>query len=327
MSEVTNLVSLVSFLVANDGISLRDAAKATHRTPARLLRDLERLMMCGVPPYSPSDYINYSLHGTGKAAQVRVKFAGHFARPLNFTPQETLALKYALEHFSRGADEQTQKQIDGLTNMLREALHGRVHELLNDAAKGFVTPRQTERMRKLIGMLSEAIEDQQLVEIEYYSAHRARLARRIVHPFGVLEIGAHFYLYAYCNTADATRHFRLDRIRSAEPIDKFFDEQPPKRRDAGKMESLFHGKPKAKLVVRFSKQVAREVIDEWSDSPGVKIKQLADGRAQIETPLFNQFWAIGFVMGFGEHAELIEPKTLRDELAHTVRSSLSAHTE
>ncbi|MCB9893876.1 MAG: WYL domain-containing protein [Planctomycetes bacterium] len=325
MSEVTNLVSLVSFLVANEGISLRDAAKATHRTPARLLRDLERLMMCGVPPYSPSDYINYSLQGSGKTAQVHVRFAGHFARPLNFTPQESLALKYALEHFSRGADARTQKQIDGLTNMLREALQGRVHELLNDSAKGFVTPRQTERMRQLIGMLAEAIEDQQLVEIEYYSAHRARLAKRVVHPFAVLEIGAHFYLYAYCNTAEETRHFRLDRIRKAEPIDKFFDEQPPKRRELGKMESLFHGRPKSRLVVRFSKLVAAEVVEEWSESPGVKIKKLGDGRAVIETPLYNPFWAIGFVMGFGEHADLLEPKHLRDELAQTIRQSLAAH--
>jgi predicted DNA-binding transcriptional regulator YafY len=30
-------------------------------------------------------------------------------------------------------------------------------------------------------------------------------------------------------------------------------------------------------------------------------------------------------MGFGEHAELLEPKYLREELAHTIRQSLAAH--
>ena len=325
MSEVAELVSLISFLVANEGMSLSDAARATHRTPKRLLQDLERMMMCGVPPYSPSDYISYSLHGSGQAAQIRVKFADHFARPLNFTPQETLALKYAIEHFSRGADTQTQTQVDALTTMLSEALQGRVHELLTDSAKGFVTPRQTERMRQMIATLSEAAEDQQLVEIEYYSAHRAKLGRRIVHPFAVLEIGTHFYLYAFCNTADATRHFRLDRIRSAEPIDKFFDEQPPKRRHLGRMKSLFHGTPKDKLTVRFSKQVASEVTDEWASTPGVKLQHLRDGRVVIETALYNQFWAIGFVMGFGEHAELLGPAWLRSELDQTIRQSLKAH--
>ena len=325
MSDVADLVSLVSFLVANEGMPLRDAAKATHRTPKKLLDDLDRLIMCGVPPYTPSDYFHYALHGQGDSARLKVNFANHFARPLNFTPQEALALKYALEHFSRGADAETTRQIDAMTQALREALHGRVHELLADAAKGFVTPRQTDRMRSMIGLLSQAVEDQQLVEIEYYSAHRARLGTRKVHPFAVLEIGAHFYLYAYCSLAEDTRHFRLDRVREARLVDLYFDEAPPKKRKLGRMESLFHGSPKDRLSVRFSKQVAREVIDEWSESSDVKIQLLKDGRAVIETPLYNQFWAIGFVMGFGEHAELLEPKWLKVELAETIRRSLQAH--
>lgn len=325
MSDVGNLVSLVSFLVANDGISVRDAAKATHRTPKKLLDDLDRLIMCGVPPYTPSDYFHYSLRGHGDDARLKVSFANHFARPLNFAPQEALAVKYALEHFSRSADQETTEQLQSMTEALREALQGRVRELLSDAARGFVTPRQTNRMRGMIGLLSQAVEDQQLVEIEYYSAHRARLGTRQVHPFAVLEIGAHFYLYAYCALAEGTRHFRLDRVREARLLDVFSDEAPPKKRKPGKMESLFHGTPKDKLAVRFSKEVAREVIDEWSDSPGVTVQKLRDGRAVIETPLYNQFWAIGFVMGFGEHAELLQPKWLKVELAETIRRSLKAH--
>lgn len=325
MSEVSRLVSLAGFLVANAGISVRDAAKATHRTPDQLMRDLDQLIMCGVPPYSPSDYVSYSLQGWGELAKIRVGFADHFARPLNFTVQEALALKYALEHFGRGADAETTRQLDDLRKALSEALHGRAQEALAGAGKGFVTPKRTERMRNLIGMLTQAVEDQQLVEIDYYSAHRARLATRKVHPFGVLEIGAHFYLFAYCGLAEDTRHFRLDRIREARLLDIFFDEQPPKIRKAGKMDALFRGHPKDKLVVRFSKEVAREVADEWADAPGVKLHIMKDGKAEIETPLYNEFWAIGFIMGFGEHAQLIEPKWLRVDLAETLRKSLKAH--
>lgn len=325
MSEVSRLVSLASFLVANVGISVRDAAKATHRSPKQLMHDLDRLIMCGVPPYSPSDYVSYSLQGWGDRARIHVGFAEHFSRPLNFTPQETLALKYALDHFARSADAETMEQLQSMRDALAEALQGRAHEALAGAGKGFVTPRRTERMRNLISMLTQAVEDQQLVEIDYYSAHRARLATRKVHPFGVLEIGAHFYLFAYCGLAEDTRHFRLDRIREARLIDVFFDEQPPKKRHAGKMDALFHGHPKDKLKVRFSKQVARDVVEEWTDSPGVKIHVMKNGKAEVETPLYNPFWAIGFVMGFGEHARLIEPKWLRVELAETLRKSLKAH--
>lgn len=325
MKDVSDLVSLVSFLVAHDGIMLRDAASATHRTPDQLVEDLDRLLMCGVPPYSPSDYIHYSLSGQGDNARVHVKFASHFARPLNFTPDELVALKYALEHFARSAEPQAQTQLEAMVRTLAEALHGRAHAVMADTAGGFVTPRQTERMRNMIGFFSQAAEDQQLVEIEYYSAHRARLARRTVHPFAVIEIGAHFYLYAYCSLADDTRHFRLDRIRSAELQDVFFDERPPRKRDAGRMKSLFDGRPKDKLVVIFSGEAAREILEEWGDTPGVKVEPYAGKRARLELPLYNQFWAVGFIMGYGEHAKLVEPRWLRVELAETLRKSLKAH--
>lgn len=325
MSEVGELVNLVSFLVTNPGIRLRDAAKATHRTPKELVGDLERLLLCGVPPYTPSDYISYRLDGRGDRATIHVHFAQHFARPLNFTPQEAVALKYALEHFQRGADPESSRLAQELTETLREALKGRACELIADKGKGFVTPRQTDRMRELIGELSRAAEDHCVTEIEYYSAHRARLAKRKVHPFAVLEIGAHFYLYAWCRLAEDTRHFRLDRIRGIDVLDEDFPETPPRKRKLGKMQSLFQGTPRDRMRVRFSKQVAREVLDEWEGSPGVEIEVKRDGRAVIETPLYNPFWAIGFVMGFGEHAELLEPKWLRTELAETIRKSLDAH--
>jgi proteasome accessory factor C len=324
MSDVSNLVSLVSFLVAHEGISLLDAAGAANRTPGQLIEDLDRLLMCGVPPYSPSDYIHYSLSGSGEKARVHVKFASHFARPLNFTPDELVALKYALEHFSRSAEPEAQAQLEHMLRTLTEALHGRAHAVMADTAGGFVTPRRTERMRKMIGFLSQAAEDQQLVEIEYYSAHRARLARRTVHPFAVIEIGPHFYLYAYCALAADTRHFRLDRIRDAQVLDVFFDERPPRKRNLGRMQSLFSGNPKDKLVIIFSGEAAREVLDEWSDTPGVSVETYSRDRARLEMPLYNQFWAVGFIMGYGEQAKLVEPRWLRVDLGETLRKSLKA---
>ena len=325
MSEIADLVSLVTFLVANPGIAIRDAAKATQRTPEQLMQDLDRLIMCGVPPYSPGDYINYTLQGAGDRARVHVRFASHFARPLNFAPQEVVALKYALEHFGRGAEPEAQRQVDELVRTLGEALHGRAQEAMTGTGKGFVTPRQTTRMRTMIGLLSQAVEDQQLIEIEYYSAHRARLAKRKVHPFAVIEIGAHFYLYAYCALARDTRHFRVDRIRDAQLLDIFFDEQPPRIRNLGRMESLFQGTPKDRLEVSFDKEAAREVTEEWSGAPDVEVEQLKNGRARVTMPLYNQFWAIGFIMSFGEHATLIGPAWLKRELAETLQSSIKAH--
>lgn len=323
MSRLADMVNLVTFLSANPGIPLRQAAAATNRSAKQLLKDLDRVLLVGLPPYDPGSYINVRL--IGQQQEVHLLLSEHFSRPLTFAAQEAVALKYALEHFAPGADAESAGQVRELAQALGEALHGRARELLREKAPGFVTPPRTDRMRRMLGELTQACEARQVVELEYYSSHRAALGRRRVHPFELVEIGAHFYLFAFCELANATRHFRIDRIRSIRNTAARSTRKPPPRRKTGRMESLFEGKPKDKLVVRFSEQAAQEVADEWKGSPGAKVKPQKDGRAVLETPLFNHFWAIGYVMGFGEHAELLEPRWLRAELAQTIRKSLDAH--
>lgn len=325
MSDFGALTSLLSFLAANRGVTLRDTARATGLDVDELRAMLDALSLCGLPPYSPNDYISYRLIGQGDDAVIDLQYAQHFARPLNFSPREALALKYALEHFSRGADTESAGQIVELTSVLANALRGRAREILEQAARGFVVPRQADRMRALMGTLGDAIDGRWITEIEYYSSHRGSLGRRRVHPYQVIEIGTHFYLYAFCELAGATRHFRLERIRSALPAETRYSRPQPSRRDAGRMAALFDGSPRDKLRVRFSAEAARDVADEWRDSPGANITQSHDGRVTLEIPLYNQFWATGFVTAFGEDAELLGPAWLREEIARSVRSTLAAH--
>ena len=91
------------------------------------------------------------------------------------------------------------------------------------------------------------------------------------------------------------------------------------------MESIFTGRPKDTLVVRFSKKVADDVADEWRGAPDVATRTMKDGRLELTLGLYNQFWAIGMLMGFGAEAEVIEPIWLKEELAMTIRQSLAAH--
>lgn len=324
MSELADLVNLVTFLSANPGIPLKQAATATKRPVKKLVKDLNRVLLVGLPPYDPGSYINVRL--VGPQQQIHLQLSEHFSRPLSFTPQEAMALRYALEHFEPGADSETAGQVGELSRVLGEALHGRTRELLREKAPGFVVPRRTDRMRRMMSQLARACENRMQVEIEYYSAHRAKLQLRRVHPFELVEIGAHFYVFAFCELAGDTRHFRLDRVRELQVTRHPSTRKPPKQRPTGRMESLFGGRPKDNLRVRFAPELAQEISDEWKGSPQARVQITGDGHAVLETPLYNQFWAVGYIMQFGEHAELIEPKWLRTELAETIKKSLKAHS-
>lgn len=325
MSSLATLMPLLNFLAANNGVSLRDAAWATGLHVDEICARLDSISLCGLPPYSPNDYIGYQLIGRGEDAVINLQYARHFARPLNFTPEETLALKYALEHFARAADEASATELADLTEVLSKALQGRARQVFAGNGRGFVVPRQTARMRELIGTLSDAIDGRWIVKLDYFSAHRGKTASRRVHPFQVVEIGAHMYLYAHCELADATRHFRLERIRRAELTDNRFVRRAPPARRSGRMAGIFEGKPRDRLVVRLSAEVARDVADDWRDSPGAEVRALSAGRIELSLPLYNPLWAAGFVISFGEHAELVGPAWLRAEVVQASRASIAAH--
>ena len=324
MNEVSRLVGLLQFMAANPGIRISDAARATGRSRKQLMEDLDRLMMCGVPPYEPHDYVSFRI-GAGADAPIEMQFAKHFAQPLTFTPPETLALCYALEHSRSSANKATTAEINAILETLRESLHGRAREVLEGAGRAFAMPRRTDRLRELISTMTEACAVRRVVEIDYYSAHRGRLGTRRVRPFQVIDAGGHFYLFAHCELAGETRHFRIDRVRAARLTDTTFTDKPPRKRDAGRLAGMFEGKSKDQLVVRFSREVAQAITEEWTGAVGTTLSHGKDGSVTLITPLFNQFWVIGFVSSFGAHAEIVGPTWLRAELEKTLRQSLKAH--
>lgn len=324
MSDVASLISLASFLATHPRISVEEAARATHRTPKKLMEDMRALLMVGTPPFSPSDYIGYAPMNAGKHSQIQIYYADHFRRPPNFTPQEALALKFALDHFAQTQDAASRREIESLSAALAEMLNSRAAKELMAQSKGFVQPGLTERMRERMAQLARAAEDRRIVELEYYSAHRGALSKRRVHPYWIVESGAHFYLFALCELAQATRHFRLDRVRGIKVLEAAFAERAPSSPGAGRLEPVFSGKSREELEVEFSREVSQDAIEEWRDAPGATCR-VVRGKTRLALPLFNDNWAVGFVLSFGRHAKVLKPARLREAVRATIEKALKAH--
>jgi proteasome accessory factor C len=324
MSDVASLISLASFLATHPKISVEEAARATHRTAKKLMEDMRALLMVGTPPFSPSDYIGYAPMNAGKHSQIQIYYADHFRRPPNFTPQEALALKFALDHFAQTQDAASRREIESLSAALGDMLNSRAAKELAAPARGFVQPGMTERMRELMAKLARAGEARQIVELEYFSAHRGALSKRRVHPYLIIESGAHFYLFAHCELAQATRHFRLDRIRGIAVLAETFSEKPPKSPNAGRLEPTFKGRAREQLEVEFSNEVSNEVADEWREAEGAELST-AKGKTRLSLPLFNDNWAVGFILSFGRHARVLKPARLREAVRSTIAKALKAH--
>ena len=88
-SEIQRILALVPWIVAHPGATKRDIAQRFGVTAEQLDEDLALVLMIGVPPYSPGDYLDVEEDAEGA---VTIRLADYFRRPLRLTPAEGLAL-------------------------------------------------------------------------------------------------------------------------------------------------------------------------------------------------------------------------------------------
>ena len=86
-TEVQRILAIVPWIVANPGASKEEIATRFGMTMDQLDEDLLLVLMIGVPPYSPGDYLDVDDDGEF----VTIRLADQFSRPLRLTPAEGLA--------------------------------------------------------------------------------------------------------------------------------------------------------------------------------------------------------------------------------------------
>src|SRR5512137_992144 len=98
--RIQRILTLIPYLRDHPGVRLEELEEFCGAPAAEILGDLNRILLCGVPPYLPDDYIGVYVDD----GKVDIRFAEHFKRPVRFTLPEALALKLAIESLPPGGD-------------------------------------------------------------------------------------------------------------------------------------------------------------------------------------------------------------------------------
>lgn len=161
-------------------------------------------------------------------------------------------------------------------------------------------------------LLFEAIAERRPTAFEY--AGQAR----VVEPVGLHFERGHWYLRAHDRVRDAPRSFRLDRIEGELRVDdrtRFTARAP---QEGSTMQGWRIG---AEEPIRARVRVA-EHLATWATrelGPDT-ITEEPDGSIILELDVVNTAAFRSFVLGFLEHAEVLQPASLREELIEWLRS-------
>jgi proteasome accessory factor C len=279
VEKAARLLDLVPFIYSHQGISVADLAAEFSVKTDELLADLNSLWMCGETRF---DLIELEF----ESGFVHIRNADALNVVRSLSVQEVTAILFGLD-------------------LLKESISTERADLLADiekVKKVIGTPLQrlvaSEPMisGEVIIAIDEALQNRQKLQITYHSVVDDVTNERIVHPMEKRVENGVELLLAFCESADAVRSFRLDRIQKSERVQATSVQTG--RVQSGVIESV---------TVRVHADLRRVFETLGTLTPGNGDTYTVD--------IYNQSWLIREVLASGGAIEVVEPAPLRAEIA------------
>ena len=219
--QLERVLAMIPWLATHRDVRKAEIAERFRISVDQLDADLALIMMVGVPPYSPGDYINVTYDGD----TVDLWLAPYFTAPLQLTAAEGLALLAGGRTLLAVPGSDPDGPLATAIAKLERALG--VSEVVVELA----SPPYLDAVR-------DAAAEGRRIEIEYWSSGRDALTTRRIDPGPPFFALGEWYTDAYCWLREGPRMFRIDRIRGVTPTDETFE---PTRPIAGA--AVYHPRP------------------------------------------------------------------------------------
>jgi len=301
--ELTRVLALVPWIIAHPGSTKPEIAKRFGVTVDQLERDLWLLMMVGVPPYSPGDYIEVD----PEAETVEIRLADYFTRPLRLSPTEGLALLAAGRALLAVPGSDPAGPLATAIDRLADALEG--VDLVVDIGEP-----------TFLAEVRAAARAGESIEIDYWSAGRDEMSTRVIDPGPPFFAVGQWYTDAFCHRSGENRMFRLDRIRAVRATDATFT---PVIDDAGGPPAVFTASDDDTRVTVLLPPGADWVTE---STPVESVVDLDDGSQRVVLVVGATAWLERLLLQVGPGARITDPADLRDLPARAARRILARYS-
>lgn len=317
-ARLARMLTMIPYLRLHPGVRVRQLADYLDCTPETLLADLDAVLLCGVPPYLPNDYISVVVEGD----RISIDFASHFRRPVNLTFHEALSLILALQHLP--LTKRGREAAEALGKKIIEILPRGARKVLRSARRQVNVGPLCRGVRQRVALLQQAIEERREVRMTYYTASRDELTDRSFRPYGLVEHNAEWYVVGHCLLRDAERPFRVDRIRDLDLLDTTFTAPPSFNLEAYRTEEMyFPTRRDLRVKLKIAPELAPRMREEQRNS---RVRELADGSLILHISVSQPEWIISWVLSHAGQVELLAPEALRKKIRAACRQTLRAYS-
>jgi proteasome accessory factor C len=244
-------------------------------------------------------------------------YGDRFARPARLSPLEAKALLWALEFIG----DRLPIEAGGALLSARDKVQAAIDQ---EGPPAVELGRMQVANAAVAAAVNQAIRDDRLLELEYWTEARGAITQRVIEPHLLVNSHDAWYVVAYCRRAGGQRTFRLDRIRGARLLDERFE-----RRDeitASGPYLPYGPRPGAGGTVAQSASVwCSPDLARWMLEQHRSRERFADASALVEIPYASADWLVKELLKYQGDAVLFEPVALRRHVAEMAESVLARY--
>jgi proteasome accessory factor C len=318
--SIRRCLSLLPLIRRKGGMRIDELARMTGLPADRVIRELgDIVLMCGVPPYYPHNYVGLYIEGD----RIHARYAEQFRRPVRLTLEEALALDLALRAYTRTPDHPFATAAEGIREKILAVMPAAERDELDRLERRVDVKTQSGPVERKIATFRDAMARNRVCRIVYYTAGRHDLNQRDVRPYGLVEHKGTWYVVAYCEKREKEIPFRVDRVRSIRMLKRTYDvpedfDVVAYRRD----EMYFPGAKDIRVKVRFAPELARWIKE---TSPPGTVKPGPRGSVIRTLRTSQPRWVVDYVLEHMPHAEVIEPESVRELVREVCRKVLKGY--
>jgi len=311
--KIDTLIKLLPWLVANPGRTAREIAAEFGIRPDDVLDAVQLLVVTGPNPREGGGCVDIDFYAPDDDLDSDDDVKRDFDVAITVIDPQNLDRPIRLDPLSAASIIVGLNFIQSLPGVIEPTFIQTLLEKIqfsSGVAEAPVAVMPHGEIESAVLKIRDAINRAVCLHIEYASGSTERISSRVIEPKAVLTRDDIVYVRAYCQQAEDTRTFRVDRIMTLLEVEE------PQSHHADVLEDRIT----APLDISVKLRVAREFLYDFNQSLRTDPEEIADGRLEIVTAVGSIDWLVSQVFASAGGIEVVEPLDLRQHIADLARS-------
>jgi len=286
--KINRLIEIITILLNRQTVTAKELADRFGVSRRTIYRDVDALSSAGVPIYTDK----------GKGGGISI-LEDYTLNKALLSKSESEGLILALKALGATEYPEADVLLDKIGSIFKNNM---AHDWIEVNFESWSSKVNEDNK---FGKIRDAIINSLVVNFDYINSSGVK-SNRNAEPVKLMFNAYTWYLIAHCHNRNEHRMFRLSRIKNVRLTDKHFT----KRTITEQEKQVVHA-PLVELKLRCDEKVLNRLYDTFDEQ---YISGNGDGSFELTVEIPDEEWIYGFVLSFGNYAEVLEPEHIRVEI-------------